>query len=111
MSRQGSGKGGSTERMRIDYSPGPAAAQALAKAEALLPPMSRQAMLDRLVIVAVSVLAHQHWSPPALAGGDRHRWRLPPALRAERAFRNSETGSPGAAYGEEGEESGTAGGG
>jgi len=66
-----------TRRPRIDYMPGAAALQALTLAESLLPGLRPQALLDRLVITAVSALAHKHWQPPKLFGKDRDLWRLP----------------------------------
>ncbi|MFO1228311.1 hypothetical protein [Roseateles sp.] len=74
-----------TDRTRIDYMPGPAALQALTLAEALLPGVRPQALLDRLVITAVSALAHQHWQPPRLYGKDRDAWKMPEELRREGA--------------------------
>jgi len=39
-----------------------------------------QALLDKLVITAVSALAHKHWSAPYLAGRNRDQWKLPEDL-------------------------------
>lgn len=69
-----------TDRTRFDYMPGPAALQALTLAESLLPGVRPQALLDRLVITAVSALAHKHWQPPRLYGKDRDAWKLPEGL-------------------------------
>lgn len=69
-----------TDRTRIDYMPGPAALEALTLAETLLPNTRPQALLDKLVITAVSALAHRHWQPPRLWGKDRDAWRLPDGL-------------------------------
>ena len=66
---------------RIDYTPGKAAAQALQQAEAMRPGMNAQALLDLLVITAVSALRHGPWQPPPLSGTNRHRWRRPAAMR------------------------------
>ena len=69
------------ERARIDYMPGSAALDALAIAGELFPDTRPQALLDKLVITAVSALAHKHWRPPYLNGRDRDGWRLPDDLR------------------------------
>ena len=69
-----------SDRIRIDYMPGPAALQALAIAETLLPNARQQELIDRLVITAVSALAHQHWQPPRLWGKDRDAWKLPEGM-------------------------------
>ena len=60
-----------TERTRIDYMPGNAALDALALAGEMFPDTRPQALLDKLVITAVSALAHKHWRPPSLWGRDR----------------------------------------
>ena len=70
-----------TERTRIDYMPGDAALDALALAEDMFPALRTQALVDRLVITAVSALHHaaQHepWQPPGMWGASRDRWKLP----------------------------------
>jgi len=68
------------ERTRIDYMPGAAALDALALASDRFPNMNRQALIDRLVIVAMSALNHEPWRPPHLSGHDRDRWALPQEL-------------------------------
>lgn len=74
---------------RIDYEPGSAAREALELARHMLgDDMTVTALLDRLVITAVSALAHEHWCPPLLFGKNRQRWRLPASLRE--AIRKSE---------------------
>ena len=69
-----------TERTRIDYMPGDAALDALNMAADLFPKLRTQALLDRLLITAVSALHHaaQHkpWQPPGMCGTDRDRWKL-----------------------------------
>lgn len=69
------------DRARIDYMPGNAALEALGLAGAMFPNARPQALLDKLVITAVSALAHEHWKPPALWGRDRDAWKLPDELR------------------------------
>ena len=69
------------DRTRIDYMPGSAAFDALGVAGAMFPNLRTQALIDKLVITAVSALAHQHWRPPALWGRDRDAWKLPNELR------------------------------
>jgi hypothetical protein len=90
---------------RIDYTPGTAAEHALQQAEASRPGMNVQAVLDWLVITAVSAIQHGPWQPPSLHGKNRHRWRLPPAMRTD--IRN---GGP-LALGDGAKPSGSAGGG
>ena len=68
------------DRARIDYMPGNAALDALGQAGAMFPNTRPQALLDKLVITAVSALAHEHWRPPALWGRDRDAWKLPEEL-------------------------------
>ncbi len=68
------------ERTRIDYMPGSAALDALALAAEMFPNTRQQALIDRLVIVAVSALNHKHWKPPYLRGCDRDVWILPKEL-------------------------------
>ena len=72
-----------TERTRIDYMPGTAALDALDLAAAMFPGTRPQALLDKLVITAVSALAHKHWHAPYLYGKDRDKWKLPDDLRRE----------------------------
>ena len=74
-----------SQRMRIDYMPGPAALEALDLAAAMLPGLRSQALLDKLVITGLSALAYRHWQPPHLYGRDRDRWKLPADLRPEGA--------------------------
>ena len=71
------------ERNRIDYMPGAAALEALAIAGRLFPDTRPQALLDKLVITAVSALAHKHWRTPHLYGSNRDRWKLPDELRPD----------------------------
>ena len=71
-----------SSRARIDYSPAPAALEALRAAQALHPQDSLQAALDRLVITGLAALVHPPWRPPALHGRDRDRWQLPVGLAA-----------------------------
>lgn len=70
------------ERTRIDYMPGNAALDALAMAAERFPKLRQQALIDRLVITAVSALAQPYkpWTPPNLWGRDRDRWKLPDEL-------------------------------
>ena len=68
-------------RTRIDYMPGPAALEALQAAQELHPRDNTQALIDRLVIVGLSVIAHPPWKLPSLWGSDRDRWKLPESLR------------------------------
>lgn len=69
------------DRTRIDYMPGGAALDALALAQAMYPKLRTQALLDRLLITAVSALHHsthhRPWQPPGMWGNDRDRWKLP----------------------------------
>jgi hypothetical protein len=69
-----------SERTRIDYMPGAAAVEALHIAADMFPDTRPQALLDKLVITAVSALAHKHWHAPYLGGRDRDRWKLPDDL-------------------------------
>ena len=77
-----------TERTRIDYMPGEAALDALDLAADLFPTLRTQALIDRLVIVAVSAMHHaaQHkpWQPPSMWGSNRDRWKLPDSLLPEK---------------------------
>lgn len=70
------------DRTRIDYMPGDAAYEALAMASYMFPALRTQAIIDKLVITAVSALQHDSnpWRPPYLPGKDRDRWRLPDDL-------------------------------
>lgn len=72
------------DRTRIDYMPGDAALHALALGAGMFPNLRTQAVIDRLVIVAVSAMHHadQHkpWKPPSMWGNDRDRWNLPDSL-------------------------------
>ena len=72
------------DRTRIDYMPGEAAIDALNMAADLFPNLRTQALIDRLVIVAVSAMHHakQHrsWQPPSMWGTDRDHWKLPDGL-------------------------------
>ena len=68
------------DRARIDYMPGGAALDALGLAGAMFPNLRTQALLDKLVITAVSALKHEHWRAPALWGCDRDTWTLPADL-------------------------------
>ena len=70
-----------TDRTRIDYMPGAAALDALNLAAEMFPDARLQALLDMLVITAVSALAHKHWQPPRLWGRDRDAWKLPTELK------------------------------
>jgi hypothetical protein len=72
-----------SERVRIDYMPGAAALQAIDIASAMFPDARPQALLDKLVITAVSVLAHKHWRAPCLHGSNRDQWKLPDTLRPD----------------------------
>jgi hypothetical protein len=47
----------------------------------MFPDTRPQALLDRLVITAVSALAQVHWHAPYLGGRNRDRWKLPDDLR------------------------------
>lgn len=71
------------DRIRIDYMPGAAALEALDIAAEMFPDIRPQALLDKLMITAVSALAHEHWRPPMLWGRKRDLWKLPEALRRE----------------------------
>ena len=77
-----------TERTCIDCMPGDAALDAMALAEDMFPKLRTQALIDRLVIVAVSAIHHhaQHkpWQPPGIWGNDRDRWKLPDSLAPEK---------------------------
>lgn len=62
---------------RIDYTPGPAARASLDAAAAKWPELSQQALIDKLLICGLSALQHQPWTPPAMPGRDRTKWRAP----------------------------------
>ena len=71
------------DRTRIDYMPGGAALDALDLAQALYPKLRTQALLDRLLIMAVSALhhaTHRPWQALGMWGNDRDRWKLPDSL-------------------------------
>lgn len=69
-----------TGRTRLDYMPGSAAMQALRIAGEMFPDLRQQALLDKVVITGVSVLAHKPWHAPYLLGRNRDKWRLPDDL-------------------------------
>ena len=73
------------ERTRIDYMPGDAALDALALAGDMFPNLRTQALIDRLVIVAVSAVQHsaqyKPWQPPGMWGTNRDKWKLPPSMQ------------------------------
>ena len=71
------------DRTRIDYMPGDAARDALALASVMFPNLRTQALIDKLLITAVSALHHEHWRPPSLWGGNRDRWKLPDELNSD----------------------------
>lgn len=79
-------------RVRVDYTPGPAALEALQAAQGLHPRDNTQALLDRLVITGLSALVHGHWAPPRLFGRNREHWRLPEELRQPPEAGCQETG-------------------
>lgn len=62
---------------RIDYTPCPAAAELLAEAEILLPGISKQARLDRLVLYGVWAIHFQQTMPTVPPGSNRAYWRPP----------------------------------
>lgn len=66
-------------RQRVDWMPGAAALEALAIAGDLLPHLSRQELIDRLVITGLAALKQPPL--PQLFGDDRDRWALPSHLR------------------------------
>ncbi len=68
------------DRVRIDYSPGFAAVEALQAAQGLHPDDNTQALIDRLVITGLSALMHSQWKAPRL-WGQRDQWQLPDDLR------------------------------
>ena len=79
---------------RIDYTPGKAAAHALRWAEEERPDINAQAVLDWLVITAVSAIQHGPWHPPTLRGTNRHRWRPSDSMRTD--IRNPDPAARGA---------------
>lgn len=72
------------ERTRIDYMPGDAALDALDMGADMFPALRTQALIDKLLITAVSALHHnaQHrpWQPPGMWGTNRDDWKLPAVL-------------------------------
>ena len=48
--------------------------------ETLFPHLSRQAVIDRLVITGLYALKQPPWQPPELWGRHRDRWRLPTSI-------------------------------
>lgn len=64
--------------LRVDYTPGPAAREALDIAQRAYPDSNTQALLDRLVITGLVAL---QWTPPALYGRRREHWQLPDSVR------------------------------
>jgi hypothetical protein len=51
--------------------------RSLGSEAAMFPDTRPQALLDKLVITALSALAHKHWRAPYLSGRNRDRWKLP----------------------------------
>ena len=53
--------------------------------DGMFPDARPQALLDKLVITAVSALVHdrdhKRWEPPRLRSHDRDAWKLPEAMR------------------------------
>lgn len=76
------------DRTRIDYMPGNAALDALNIAADIFPNIRMQALIDKLLITAVSALHHaanhKQWQPPCMYGTDRDRWKLPNNLKPEK---------------------------
>lgn len=68
-----------TDRVRVDYMPGPAALEALRIAQEMYPQAATQALIDRMVITGLSALVQREWRAPILYG-HRDRWRLPEGL-------------------------------
>jgi hypothetical protein len=68
-------------RVRVDYSPGPAALEVLRAAGELYPRLNTQALVDKLLITGFAALVQVQWQPPALYGRDRDGWTLPADLR------------------------------
>ena len=77
------------ERTRVDYMPGDAALDALAIAQDMFPNLCTQALIDRLMIVAVSALDHaanhRPWQPLGMWSNNRDRWKLPDALQLRKS--------------------------
>ena len=69
-----------TDRSRVDYMPGAAAAMALELAAEMYPRLRTQEIIDKLVITGLSALRHKLWHPPYLSGRDRDKWALPASL-------------------------------
>jgi hypothetical protein len=80
-----------TERTRIDYMPGDAAMEAINLAVEVFPNLRMQALLDRLVITAVSAIHHaahhKPWQPPYLTGNSRDTWTLPDSMTPVKEYR------------------------
>ena len=70
-------------RTRVEWQPGDAALEALEISRRLFPHLSRQSLIDRLVITGLAALKHTPWRPPELWGKHRDRWKLPAELRAD----------------------------
>ena len=81
------------DRTRIDYMPGDAACQALERGSEMFPMLRTQALIDKLLITAVSALHHasyhKPWQPPGMWGTDRDRWKLPDSLAPEKTDKQS----------------------
>ena len=69
-----------SDRVRVDYMPCQAAAEAIQAAQEMYPKANTQALIDRMVITGLSALVHGRWEPPSL-WGTRDRWQLPAYLR------------------------------
>jgi hypothetical protein len=67
----------STTRPRIDYMLGTAALAALDLSGSRWPDLSRQALMDWLVMCGLSALEHPPWQPPRFYDGNRDRWPIP----------------------------------
>jgi hypothetical protein len=75
-----------TERLRIDWMPGKAGREALDLLQRLQPELSRQALIDFAMVVALSALrsaARPAWRPPAMYGVNRDVWRLPTDCKSD----------------------------
>lgn len=83
-----------TDRVRVDYMPGPAALEALQLAQELFPDAATQALIDRMVITGLSALVHREWRAPHLYG-HRDRWKLPENLRGGAEKQSREIKSSG----------------
>lgn len=75
----------SATRLRIDWTPGPAALEALEIAENLRPHLRRQEVIDMLVITGLAALKYEPFMRPSFSGFNRNTWRLPDTLRRGRA--------------------------